>query len=179
MKELPQKGTIGIFNRSYYEEALIVRVHPELLEREHLPPGHRGEKLWRHRFEDISNYEHYLIRNGTVILKFFLHVSKEEQRKRFLERLDQPDKHWKFSIHDLEERKSWEKYQRAYGEMLGQTSTVWAPWHIVPADHKWFTRLVVSETICRRLEDLHLSYPKLTGEQQRDLRRAKQLLSRS
>jgi PPK2 family polyphosphate:nucleotide phosphotransferase len=178
VKELPERGRIGIFNRSYYEEVLIVRVHSGILLNEHLPADRRGGDIWNRRFRDIADFERYLADNGTIMLKFFLNVSQREQSKRFLERLNRPDKHWKFSIHDLEERKFWHQYQKAYEEMLGRTSTQWAPWYVVPADHKWFTRLVVSEIICRRLEELGLKYPVLTTEQKNEIRTAKRILSR-
>jgi len=178
VRELPERGQIGIFNRSYYEEVLIVRVHPAILMNERLPSDRRGRDLWKSRFRDIAEFERYLVENGTVILKFFLNVSRQEQSKRFLERLNRPDKHWKFSMHDIGERKFWNQYQKAYGEMLGRTNTQWAPWYVVPADHKWFTRLVVSEIICRRLEELHLKYPPLTKAHKREIRLAKNLLSK-
>ena len=150
LKSLPERGRIGIFNRSYYEEVLVVRVHPEFLEHQKLPPDALGPKIWKHRFEDINNVERYLTRNGVVIRKFFLHVSKGEQKKRFLERIDRPDKNWKFSPQDVVERQHWDAYQKAYEEMLSQTSTEDAPWYVVPADRKWFTRLVISGVITRR-----------------------------
>ena len=143
-RRLPERGRIGIFNRSYYEEVLVVRVHPELLDREKLPASLNGKDIWQHRFDDICAFERHLARNGTRILKFFLHVSKEEQRKRFLERIEEPAKRWKFSFSDVEERKFWDKYQAAYEDMIRHTSPPEAPWFVVPADHKWFTRMVVA-----------------------------------
>jgi PPK2 family polyphosphate:nucleotide phosphotransferase len=161
MSVLPQRGRIGIFNRSYYEECLVVRVHPEVLAKEKLPPKLVTKNIWRERFEDISAVERYLTRNGTVILKFFLNVSKEEQRERFLERLDEPSKNWKFSMGDVAERALWEKYQAAYQEVVRHTSTPLAPWHVVPADHKWFARLVIGSTIVSALDKLNLKFPKV------------------
>jgi len=161
LKAMPERGRIGIFNRSYYEEVLVVRVHPELLERQKLPPDAQGPKIWKHRFEDITSIERYLTRNGFVIRKFFLHVSKEEQKKRFLQRIDRSDKNWKFSIQDVQEREHWEDYQHAYEELLAHTSTDWAPWYVVPADRKWFTRLVIAGVIIETLESLGLRYPSL------------------
>jgi PPK2 family polyphosphate:nucleotide phosphotransferase len=161
MTALPQRGRIGIFNRSYYEECLVVRVHPEVLAKEKLPPKLVTRNIWRERFEDISAIERYLARNGTVILKFFLNVSKEEQRERFLERLDEPSKNWKFSMADVAERALWAKYQAAYQEVIRHTSTNVAPWHVVPADHKWFARLVIGSAIVSALDRLDLKFPKV------------------
>ncbi len=158
-KCLPERGRIGIFNRSYYEEVLVVRVHPELLARQKLPPSLVTRSLWQHRFEDINAFERYLTRNGVVIRKFFLHMSRQEQQRRLLSRLDEPDKNWKFSPADLQERQRWRSYQRAYEDMIRNTATDYAPWHVVPADHKWFTRLVVAEVILDALESLDLKYP--------------------
>jgi PPK2 family polyphosphate:nucleotide phosphotransferase len=166
---LPERGRIGIFNRSYYEEVLVVRVHPELLERQRLPSGLVTRHLWRERFEDINAHERYLSRNGVRILKFFLHVSPEEQRERFLGRLEEPAKNWKFSMGDLAERSRWDAYMHAYEEMVRHTATPHAPWFVVPADHKWFTRLVVVESIVAALEDLDLKFPKLSAAQRRQL----------
>ena len=157
---LPQRGHIGIFNRSYYEECLVVRVHPEALAKEKIPPQLVTRNIWRERFEDISAFERYLARNGTVILKFFLNVSKQEQRERFLDRLDQPAKNWKFSMGDIAERALWGKYQAAYQEVIRHTSTALAPWHVVPADHKWFARVVIGSTIVSTLETLDLHFPR-------------------
>jgi PPK2 family polyphosphate:nucleotide phosphotransferase len=157
---LPERGRIGIFNRSYYEECLVVRVHPEILVKEKIPQVLMTKNIWRERFEDISAFERYLSRNGTVILKFFLNVSKEEQRARFLERLEIPSKNWKFSMADVTERGYWGKYQAAYQEIVRHTSTPLAPWHVVPADHKWFARAVIGSTIVSALEKLDLKFPK-------------------
>jgi PPK2 family polyphosphate:nucleotide phosphotransferase len=159
-KALPERGHIGIFNRSYYEECLVVRVHPDTLAKEKLPPPLVTRNIWRERFEDISAFERYLARNGTVILKFFLNVSKKEQRKRFLDRLDEPAKNWKFSMADVTERALWAKYQAAYQEMVRHTSSKAAPWHVVPADHKWFARVVIGSTIVSALDRLDLKFPK-------------------
>jgi PPK2 family polyphosphate:nucleotide phosphotransferase len=158
---LPQRGRIGIFNRSYYEECLVTRVHPELLAKEKIPPRLMTRNIWRERFEDISAFEHYLARNGTVILKFFLNVSKQEQRRRFLDRLDEPSKNWKFSMADISERGRWAKYQAAYQEIIRHTSSTAAPWHVVPADHKWFARVVIGSAIVTALEKLDLKFPQV------------------
>jgi PPK2 family polyphosphate:nucleotide phosphotransferase len=157
---LPQRGRIGIFNRSYYEECLVVRVHPETLAKEKIPKRLVTKNIWRERFEDISGFERYLARNGTVILKFFLNVSKQEQRKRFLDRLDEPAKNWKFSMADISERALWNKYQAAYQEIIRHTSSVGAPWHVVPADHKWFARVVIGSAIVSALDKLDLRFPR-------------------
>jgi PPK2 family polyphosphate:nucleotide phosphotransferase len=157
---LPRRGHIGIFNRSYYEECLVTRVHRELLAREKLPSKVATKNIWRERFEDISAFERYLARNGTVILKFFLNISKEEQRKRFLERLEDPAKVWKFSMADVNERALWHRYMAAYQDMLRQTSTALAPWYVVPADHKWFARVVIGSVIVEALETLNLRFPR-------------------
>jgi len=159
MKVVPERGRIGIFNRSYYEEVLIVRVHPEILQRQQLPPSVPQKTIWQDRYEDINNFERYLVRNGTVILKFFLHLSRDEQKSRFLRRIDQPERNWKFSATDVKERALWDNYMKAYEEMCSNTSTDWAPWHIIPADHKWFTRATVADIIVRKLESLKLHYP--------------------
>src|SRR5437660_1320480 len=169
MKCLPNRGQIGIFNRSYYEEVLVVRVHPELLARQKLPPSLVTKDIWRERFEDINAFERYLTRNGVLVRKFFLHLSKQEQRRRFLSRLEDPDKNWKFSLADLHERQRWNSYMRAYEDMIRHTATDCAPWHVVPADHKWFTRLVVAEVIVDALESLELKYPKVDGARRREL----------
>jgi PPK2 family polyphosphate:nucleotide phosphotransferase len=158
---LPERGRIGIFNRSYYEELLVVRVHPEVLAQERIPQELVTKNIWRERFEDISAFEKYLARNGTLILKFFLNVSKEEQRKRFLERLDDPSKNWKFSLGDIEERKLWSKYQAAYQDLVRNTSARHAPWIVVPADYKWFARVVISSAIVSAMEKLDLRYPEV------------------
>jgi len=173
MIALPERGRIGIFNRSYYEELLVVRVHPEILAQEKIPQRLVTKNIWRDRFEDISNIERYLTRNGTVVLKFFLHVSKEEQRKRFLERLDEPAKNWKFSLADVHERALWDRYYAAYQEVVRHTSTPYAPWYVVPADHKWFSRLVISSTIVSTLEKLGLSYPAKSEASPSELKKAR------
>jgi len=159
-RALPERGRIGIFNRSYYEEVLIVRVHPEILGRQKLPASLVTHHVWKDRYEDINALERYLARNGTLIRKFFLHVSKEEQRRRFLERLDEPSKNWKFAAADLDERDRWDDYMRAYEQALSKTSTKHAPWFIVPADHKWFTRLTIAELVVEALESLDLKFPE-------------------
>ena len=170
---LPNRGNIGIFNRSYYEEVLVVRVHPEYLERQQLPPALKGRNIWNRRFEEINAFERYLVGNGIVVLKFFLNVSKEEQRKRFLLRVDEPDKNWKFSAADIRERARWDDYLDAYEEMFNNTSTSYAPWYIIPADHKWFTRLAVVSAISETLDRLRLAYPEVTEEQKEALLAAK------
>jgi PPK2 family polyphosphate:nucleotide phosphotransferase len=173
VRSLPERGRIGIFNRSYYEEVLIVRVHQELLDRQKLPASVRGKDLFRERFEDIRNFERHLTRNGTAICKFFLHVSKEEQKKRFLARLEEPDKQWKFSAVDMRERKHWSQYMRAYEDAVRSTATGYAPWYVVPADHKWFTRLVVSSAIIDTMTSLDLRYPQQTPGARRELAQAR------
>ena len=173
---LPQRGRIGIFNRSYYEEVLVVRVHPELLEKQRLPARALRGDLWRRRFRDINRMERYLVENGTVILKFFLYLSKEEQKKRFLERIDKPEKNWKFSAADVDERQRWGQYMAAYEEMLSHTSTPWAPWHVVPADHKWFTHLAIGAAIVAKLESLKLAFPTISESQRTSLAEAKERL---
>ena len=178
MKHLPERGDIGIFNRSYYEEVLVVRVHPELLQKEKLPEQLMTKHIWRDRFEDINAFERYLTRNGIAIQKFFLHVSKKEQRRRFLERIERPGKNWKFSTADVRERQDWDDYQKAYEEMIQNTASPHAPWYVVPADNKWFTRLVVGGAVVDALKALKLSYPKLDAAQKAELGAArKQLLS--
>jgi len=176
MKHLPERGRIGIFNRSYYEETLIVRVHPEFLANQKLPPELVTKDIWKDRFQDIRSFERYLVRNGIVILKFFLHVSKKEQKKRFLERVDNPAKNWKFSASDLQERQFWGQYMEAYEDMIRQTATKDAPWIVVPADNKWFTRVVVASAIIDALASLNLSYPKMAKEKLKELAAAKQAL---
>src|SRR3982075_3870326 len=157
---LPERGHIGIFNRSYYEECLVTRVHPDLLKHEKIPPKLVTKNIWRERFEDISAVERYLARNGTVILKFFLNISKEEQRKRFLDRLDDPSKNWKFSMADISERALWPRYMAVYQDIVRHTSSPGAPWHVVPADHKWFARVVIGSAIVSTLETLNLRFPR-------------------
>jgi PPK2 family polyphosphate:nucleotide phosphotransferase len=175
-KCLPERGRIGIFNRSYYEETLVVRVHPEYLDKQRLPRDLANDRIWDNRFEDIKNWEKYLTRNGTVIRKFFLHVSKEEQKRRFLARLEEPEKNWKFNAGDVKERALWDEYQRAYEDMLGSTSTNYAPWHIIPADHKWFARLAVADIVIDTLRSMKLHYPKISKETRAGLEAAKQAL---
>ena len=174
---LPRRGTIGIFNRSYYEEVLVVRVHRELLERQRLPPGAMKGDIWQRRFSEINALERYLVANGIVVLKFFLNVSKEEQRKRFLERIRRPDKHWKFSASDVREREHWDAYIDAYQDALNATSTPAAPWYVIPADHKWFTRLAVAGVVVHTLEGLNPSYPEVTADQRTELRAAEEFLN--
>ena len=177
-KALPERGRIGIFNRSYYEEVLVVRVHPEMLHKQQLPEFIDRDKIWFSRFEEINNFENYLVNNGIIIIKFFLNVSKEEQKKRFLKRIETPAKNWKFSRSDVRERKFWDKYMYGYEEVFNHTSTPWAPWYIIPADHKWFTRLTVADIICSKLEELNLKYPSVTKEKQRHLLEAKEMLEK-
>lgn len=177
-KALPERGRIGIFNRSYYEEVLIVRVHEELLARQKLPAGVAGKGLWRKRYESIRAFEHHLARNGNLILKFFLHVSKQEQKKRFLARLDEPQKHWKFSAADAQERRYWDDYAHAYEEMIRGTAAKHAPWYVVPADNKWYTRLVVAAAIVAAMERLELHFPRLDAVRRRELAAARRALLR-
>jgi PPK2 family polyphosphate:nucleotide phosphotransferase len=167
MRALPERGKIGIFNRSYYEDVLVVKVHPELLDQGKLPPGKRGKAFWEGRYEDINAFERHLVRDGTVILKFFLNVSPEEQKRRFVERLQRPEKHWKFSGSDLAERGFWDQYMEAYEDALTATSTDWAPWHVIPADHKWVARAVVADILTTAILSLDLCYPEVTEEQRR------------
>jgi PPK2 family polyphosphate:nucleotide phosphotransferase len=174
-KAMPERGRIGIFNRSYYEEALIVRVHPELLAAQSLP--HLDLKqIWPQRFQEINDFERYLTNNGTVIIKFFLHISKKEQKRRFLDRINEPEKHWKFSAQDIQERTYWDDYQAAYTDIFNHTSTAAAPWYIIPADRKWFTRLTVADIICARLAQMDLAYPQISKEQRAQLAVAKKML---
>jgi PPK2 family polyphosphate:nucleotide phosphotransferase len=176
MKALPERGRIGIFNRSYYEEVLVVRVHPELLIAQKLPPVEHQKSFWQNRFNDINAFERHLVSNGIIVLKFFLHVSKKEQRKRFLERLDDPEKNWKFSAADVAERGLWNKYMSAYEEMLNETSTSWAPWYVIPADHKWITRALVADILVSAITALKLRYPQLSKKQKQDLVQARESL---
>src|SRR2546428_9200425 len=178
MKCLPNRGQIGIFNRSYYEEVLVVRVHPEFLAKQKLPPKLVGKKIWQERFEDIHNFEQYLTRNGVVVRKFFLHVSKKEQKKRFLERIDDPQKNWKFSANDAAERDFWDNYMQAYEQMIQRTATKEAPWYVVPADNKWFTRVVVAAAVIEALANLDLAYPKVGEGKLKELATAKDKLSK-
>jgi PPK2 family polyphosphate:nucleotide phosphotransferase len=173
---LPARGRIGIFNRSYYEDVLVVRVHRELLEHQKIPRELIGKQIWQERFQDIRAFERHLARNGTVVLKFFLHVSKEEQRRRLLDRLEQPAKRWKFSMTDVHERKRWDDYLAAYEDMIRATSRPSAPWYVVPADHKWFTRLVVAAAVIDALEKLNLTFPKIEGAALREMRKVRKAL---
>ena len=174
-KLMPERGHIGIFNRSYYEEVLVVRVHPELLANERLPHV-KKKKIWRERFEDINSFETYLDRDGILLRKFFLYVSKEEQKRRFLSRLDEPDKNWKFSEADVRERERWDDYMSAYEDMIRHTATPRAPWFVVPADQKWFTRLVVASIVIETLERLHLTFPRVDEARKKELETARELL---
>jgi PPK2 family polyphosphate:nucleotide phosphotransferase len=176
MKRLPERGRIGIFNRSYYEDVLVVKVHPELLDPQKLPPGKRGKSFWESRYEDINALERHLVRNGTMVLKFFLHVSKDEQKRRFLERLERPEKNWKFSTSDLPERAFWADYMDAYEDALAATTTDEAPWYVVPADNKWVTRAVVADVITTAIRSLDLRFPEMTEEKRRALADAKSRL---
>ena len=172
-KCLPERGHIGIFNRSYYEEVLVVRVHPDILKNERLPGPLLGKNLWEQRFGDIHNFEKYLSHNGFVVRKFFLNLSKKEQKRRFMARLETPEKNWKFSLSDVRERQCWDDYMKAYEEMIAATSTKQAPWYVVPADNKWYTRVVVAAAIVDAMTDLKLSYPKLDPDQRKQLVAAK------
>jgi PPK2 family polyphosphate:nucleotide phosphotransferase len=176
MIALPERGRIGIFNRSHYEECLVVRVHPEILGKQNIPPQLVTRNIWRERFEDIAAMERYVARNGTVILKFFLNVSREEQRARFLDRLEEPAKNWKFSLADISERKLWGKYQAAYQEVIRHTSTRQAPWHVVPADHKWFARVVIGSTIVAALDRLDLRFPKVDKAERSEFKQVREAL---
>jgi PPK2 family polyphosphate:nucleotide phosphotransferase len=178
-RHLPERGRIGIFNRSYYEEVLVVRVHPEILAKEKMPTRLVTKNIWKERFKDIRAFERYLARNGTLILKFFLHVSQDEQRRRFLERIDEPSKNWKFSMGDVGERKLWGKYMEAFEDMIASTSRPEAPWFVVPADNKWFTRLVVAAEIVDALERLGLKYPEVKGAGRRELAEARRILRKN
>jgi len=175
---LPERGRIGIFNRSYYEETLVVRVHPEMLARQTLPPDRFTKDIWKERFRDIRNYEQYLSNNGIIIRKFFLNVSKKEQRKRFLARLDRPEKNWKFSANDIKERAFWDDYMEAYNETIRNTASPHAPWYVVPADNKWFTRIAVAAAIIETLDSLHLHYPEVSPESRAQLETARALLEK-
>lgn len=176
VKKLPQRGRIGIFNRSYYEETLVVRVHPQILDGQKLPDQFKHDGIWQERFEDIRNFEKYLTRNGTLIRKFFLNVSKDEQKDRFMDRLNRVDKNWKFNLNDIHERQLWHNYQMCYEEMIKETSTDYAPWYVIPADHKWFTRSVVASVIELAMESLNLSYPKLEHHDLDKIERGRELL---
>jgi PPK2 family polyphosphate:nucleotide phosphotransferase len=178
-RSLPERGEIGIFNRSHYEEVLVVRVHPKILASQKLPPELVTTDIWRQRYEDINAFEKHLARNGTVIRKFFLNLSRKEQKKRLLQRLDDPEKNWKFSAADAAERALWKDYMHAYEEMIQATSTKWAPWYVVPADSKWFTRVVVAQTIVEALEGLDLSYPAVDEKKRRELAKVRKAIARS
>ena len=175
-KSLPERGRIGIFNRSYYEETLAVRVHPELLKNQRIPKAFVGDDIWGKRFKDIRNYEKYLARNGVAIRKFFLHVSEDEQKQRFLDRLDNPDKNWKFSANDAKARSYWNDYMRVYEETIRETATKHAPWYVIPANNKWFTRVVVAAAVIEVLTSLELAYPKVNEKKLEDLKEARELL---
>jgi PPK2 family polyphosphate:nucleotide phosphotransferase len=176
MKVLPNRGHIGIFNRSYYEETLVVRVHPEFLSQQRIPPSLVTKRIWTERFEDIRNFEQYLTHNGVVVRKFFLHVSKKEQKRRFLERIENPDKNWKFSAGDATERERWDDYMEAYEDMIRHTASEEAPWFVVPADNKWFTRVVVAAAVVETLASLGLAYPKVGADKLKELAAAKRAL---
>ena len=179
MKCLPNRGQIGIFNRSYYEEVLVVRVHPELLRKQKIPPALVTKNIWQERFEDIRSFEQYLFRNGIKVVKFFLHVSKSEQKRRFLERAENPEKNWKFSASDMAERDHWNEYQEAYEDMIRNTATKESPWYVVPADNKWFTRVVVGSAVVHTLASLDLDYPKVDKERLEEIVKAKKALLES
>jgi PPK2 family polyphosphate:nucleotide phosphotransferase len=176
MKCIPERGRIGIFNRSYYEEVLVVRVHPDLLKAQRIPPSLITKNIWKERFEDIRAFERYMTRNGVLILKFFLNVSRKEQRRRFIERLEEPQKNWKFSAADIRERACWDDYMAAYEDMIRHTATLEAPWHVIPADNKWFTRIAVASAIVDTLQDLNLAYPKVDEAKAKELAAARKLL---
>lgn len=178
VKALPERGRIGIFNRSYYEDVLIVKVRPEVFEKQKIPPKDEGKEFWQQRYEDINLFERHLVRNGTIVLKFFLHVSKKKQKERFLKRLEDPDKQWKFSLTDLSEREKWQEYLQAYEEMLNNTSAEWAPWYVIPADKKWVTHASISEILVAHIKKLQLSYPVLSVEQKAALDKARAKLEK-
>lgn len=177
-KSLPERGRIGIFNRSYYEEVLVVRVHEDILKRQNLPSQLVSKDIWQERLLDISHFEDYLARQGTIILKFFLHLSRKEQKKRFMARLDKPDKHWKFSPSDVHERSFWDNYMHAFEEAIRATASKRAPWHVVPADNKWFTRLAVAAAIVQTVEELDLAYPTVGAEKKKELQAAREALAK-
>ncbi len=176
MKSLPERGRIGIFNRSYYEDVLVVRVHEDVLEQQKLPDGKRGKAFWEARYDDINAFERHLVRNGTLVLKFFLHVSKKEQKRRFMDRLERPEKNWKFSLADMKERGYWDDYVDAYEKAISATSTKWAPWYIVPADDKWAMRALVADIVSTTLQDLDLKFPEMNDEQRKLLDEARKAL---
>lgn len=173
---LPERGRIGIFNRSYYEEVLVTRVHPEILSHQKLPPEARKGNIWKRRFDEINDYEKYLHANGTHVVKFFLHLSKDEQKRRFLERIERPEKNWKLSPNDVKEREHWDDYQAAYEDAITHTSTKHAPWHVIPADHKWFARIAIADIVVATLKSLKLAYPKVSDAQRQQLEEAKRIL---
>ena len=175
-QKLPRRGMIGIFNRSHYEEVLVVRVHPELLDTQHLPADHRDSDIWKQRFKAINAWERYLAENGIQLVKLFLNLSREEQRQRFLERIDKPQKNWKFTAADVRERAHWDAYQKAYADVLTNTSTEWAPWYVIPADHKWFERIAAAAVIVDALVKVDPRYPKATSQQRRELAKARREL---
>ena len=176
-KAMPERGRIGIHNRSHYEEVLVPRVHPEILQNQQLPAAIRNDKdIWKRRFSEINEFERHLVHNGTIVVKFFLHVSKAEQRRRFIARIDDPTKNWKFSAGDVAERARWKDYMRAYEDVFTHTSTKWAPWYIIPADNKWFMRLAVAGILCRTLESLDLEFPVLSKPQRKELQAARRML---
>ena len=172
-EHLPSRGQIGIFNRSHYEEVLVVRVHPELLERQRLPSSSTRRDVWKRRYREINDWERYLVENGIRIVKLFLNLSREEQRRRFLERIDTPEKNWKFSAADVREREHWDEYQTAFSEMLSHTSTKWAPWYVIPADHKWFAHLAVGSAIVRTLMEIDPQYPEVSARTRRELKQVR------
>ncbi len=177
-RALPPRGHIGIFNRSYYEEVLVVKVHPQILAGQKLPPEVAGDDVWARRYRDIRHFERYFADNGTVVLKFFLHVSKDEQKRRFLSRLDEPEKHWKFSAGDVRERRHWDDYQRAYEDAIRETAAEHAPWYVVPADHKWYTRLVVASAVVDAIAGLELRYPQVDAAQRKELAKSREELEK-
>jgi PPK2 family polyphosphate:nucleotide phosphotransferase len=177
-KAVPERGRIGIFNRSYYEEVLVVRVHPKFLEAQQLPAQKFNDDFWRDRYDDINHFERHLTRNGTAIVKFFLHISKDEQRKRFLDRLEDPEKHWKFSAKDVVEREYWDDYMTAYEEAIGATSTDWAPWYVIPANHKWVSRALVANIIATTIKSLDLQFPQISDEQRSEIEAARRALEK-
>jgi PPK2 family polyphosphate:nucleotide phosphotransferase len=179
MKCLPNRGHIGIFNRSYYEETLVVRVHPRFLEKQKLPPSVVTKRIWKERFQDIRSFERYLTRNGIVVVKFFLHVSKKEQKRRFLQRVETPEKNWKFSAADMAERGFWDEYQKAYEDMIRNTASKHSPWYVVPADNKWFTRVVVAAAVIDTLASLNVDYPKVDAGKLKEIAAARKALLRS
>jgi len=175
-RALPARGEIGLFNRSYYEDVLVVKVHPEILDNQQLPPGKRGDKFWNARYDDINAFERHLVKNGTLILKFFLNISKEQQKERLMERLEDKEKYWKFSLSDLAERRYWDDYQQAYEDMLSSTSTGAAPWYIIPADYKWVARTVIADIVSSKIQELDLHFPEVSEESLKNLEKARKEL---